>query len=171
MYDGSNPATMSRQTSRYRQTNEPGPPTQRSHACECYGARHPARTTNQQRKTEIALVSRRITLRQSRQGKLSGIDGHTGSLRNSSPLSRLADSMNVWLTTEARFRRVTARPSVHSKMQTPITHHTRPAATFFAMRPAIYPPLNPASIFTTVTFEAQLLSMPSRAAKPPKLAP
>lgn len=29
----------------------------------------------------------------------------------------------------------------------------------------------PLSMFTTVTLEAQLLSMPSRAATPPKLAP
>ena len=40
-----------------------------------------------------------------------------------------------------------------------------------AISPATYPPLNPASIFTTVTFAAQLLSMPRRAAMPPKLAP
>ena len=30
---------------------------------------------------------------------------------------------------------------------------------------------NPLSIFTTATPEAQLFSMPSRAARPPKLAP
>ena len=46
-----------------------------------------------------------------------------------------------------------------------------PLATFFAINPATYPPLNPASIFTTTTFEEQLLSMPNRAAMPPKLAP
>jgi len=44
-------------------------------------------------------------------------------------------------------------------------------AAFFAISPATYPALNPASMFTTVTFDAQLLSIPSNAATPPKLAP
>ena len=48
--------------------------------------------------------------------------------------------------------------------------HPAPTA-FFAIRPATYPPLNPASMFTTVTFDAQLLSIPNNAATPPKLAP
>jgi hypothetical protein len=30
----------------------------------------------------------------------------------------------------------------------------------------MWPPLNPASMFTTTTFDAQLLSMPSNAASP-----
>src|SRR5215471_13522910 len=47
----------------------------------------------------------------------------------------------------------------------------RPAAIFCAISPAMNPPLKPASMLTTVTFAAQLLSIPSRAAKPPKLAP
>ena len=40
-----------------------------------------------------------------------------------------------------------------------------------AIRPAMWPPLNPASMFTTTTFEAQLLSIPSKAATPWKWAP
>jgi hypothetical protein len=35
-----------------------------------------------------------------------------------------------------------------------------------AIRLATWPPLKPASIFTTTTFEAQLLSIPSNAATP-----
>ena len=48
---------------------------------------------------------------------------------------------------------------------------SRDRAAFFAIIPATYPPLNPASILTTLTFEAQLFSIPSSAAKPPKAAP
>ena len=44
-------------------------------------------------------------------------------------------------------------------------------AVFFAIIPATYPPLNPASIFTTLTFEAQLFNIPNSAASPPKAAP
>ena len=40
-----------------------------------------------------------------------------------------------------------------------------------AIRLATCPPLKPASIFTTTTFEAQLLSMPRSAATPWKCAP
>ena len=40
-----------------------------------------------------------------------------------------------------------------------------------AIRLATWPPLKPASILTTTTLEAQLLSMPSRAATPWKWAP
>jgi hypothetical protein len=47
----------------------------------------------------------------------------------------------------------------------------RSRATRCAINPATYPPLKPASMFTTVTFEAQLFSIPSNAATPPKLAP
>ena len=39
------------------------------------------------------------------------------------------------------------------------------------MRPAAYPALNPPSMFTTVTPEAQLFSMARSAASPLKLAP
>ena len=40
-----------------------------------------------------------------------------------------------------------------------------------AIRLATWPPLKPASMFTTTTLEAQLLSIPSRAATPWKCAP
>ena len=40
-----------------------------------------------------------------------------------------------------------------------------------AIRLATWPPLNPASMFTTTTLEAQLLSIPSSAATPWKWAP
>ncbi len=40
-----------------------------------------------------------------------------------------------------------------------------------AIRLATWPPLKPASMFTTTTLEAQLLSIPSRAATPWKWAP
>ena len=40
-----------------------------------------------------------------------------------------------------------------------------------AISPATQPALNPASILTTATLDAQELSMPSRAERPPKFAP
>lgn len=40
-----------------------------------------------------------------------------------------------------------------------------------AINPATKPALNPASMLTTVTFAAQLLSIPRSGARPPKLAP
>src|SRR5208337_3388412 len=43
----------------------------------------------------------------------------------------------------------------------------RDRATFFAIIPATYPPLKPASILTTLTFDAQLFSIPINAARPP----
>ena len=52
-----------------------------------------------------------------------------------------------------------------------VAHEPRPAAARLAIKPATQPALNPASMLTTLTPAAQLLSMASNAASPPKLAP
>ena len=53
---------------------------------------------------------------------------------------------------------------------TQIALHSQPS-TGRAIRPARKPALKPASMLTTQTFEAQLLSIPSKAANPPNAAP
>lgn len=71
----------------------------------------------------------------------------------------------------AHFRLVKTPGPTHANGGTFTSIQHRMADVRCAINPATNPALKPASMFTTVTFAAQLLSIPRSGARPPKLAP
>ena len=142
----------------HRQPHQSRPAAERRHAGQRHRAGHAARPADDQGRAERALMRIGRTRRKGRQA----LDREETLQMQNANCRDLVEISN---------RTILPLPSLILQFAISIHNSSPRRAAFLAIIPATYPPLNPASIFTTLTFEAQLFSIPSSAASPPKAAP